>query len=150
MARRHRNTPSHPTRTPPRVANRRLLGTNDGEPFDTPWIVEERPSGLRPSRVIRSPLHTVEDHRLFKIDPVPRTITGRKASIHRPKHKLPKLGRMSPWDKGPAQRARFKHPLHVVICVQRKIRREVMIAKKLKGKGGGSPRLLKPYSFVRC
>lgn len=44
----------------------------------------------------------------------------------------------------------FSHPLRIKECLKRKMRREVLFAKRKTGKGSGSPRRLTLLSSIKC
>lgn len=51
---------------------------------------------------------------------------------------------------GVTSRLRFKVPHDVLVCLRRKIRREVLHALKLKKSGGGGRRRRNQYSDIEC
>lgn len=102
---------------------------------------------LSPSPFTRLPgqLELFEDRRLFHPDPLPPA-----ASFHTPRHRLvvPKKHRVGrgalPHFLG------FQAPKRVLICVRRKIRKEVLHAYKKTGPGSGRPKRRGPYSGISC
>lgn len=90
-------------------------------------------------------LNEIEDGRRFApYDVSPRDVSGtgasvRSAAVSRVRPEIPPAG------------IAFSHPEHVVRCVRRKTRREVIFALKKRGKGAGARRRRRNYwSNVRC
>lgn len=86
----------------------------------------------RVSSVVRSDVSSYEDHRLFTPAEKALRSTRRVSQIvtHRPKAGSRRASQL-PWALS------FKDPTHAIICVKRKMRREVLMAK---GKGGANSR----------
>lgn len=101
----------------------------------------------------------VEDNRRW--DPAPwkpaKTLHGvrprivAKANVARPKGRplLRSIG-LAKQVSGVTSRLRFKVPHDVIVCLRRKIRREVLHALKLKNSGRGGKRRRTPYSSIDC
>lgn len=97
-----------------------------------------------------------EDRRLFNFDPFPPA-----ASFSQPRHRLVigvnvnKNQRVTKYNGNPFSRlssvVAFRNPRKVLICVRRKVRRQVLHALKLRGKGAGARRhRMSSYSSISC
>lgn len=91
-------------------------------------------------------LDQVEDRRLFTPDRTVRRLTGV------PRYRLtttpPVARRPGVYVFG--ERMAFMNPLQMVICVRRRIRRQVLFAKRRTGRGARSKRHYNSYSEVVC
>lgn len=141
MAKGHRHTNHRDTKS---VAS--LLA--DSEP-----IVRPAPL-LRPSRLeaiarrsrerTAPPLSDVEDRRRYTPQVRwPRKLGGETAKLTL-KHPRPTAGRRNAW------LPRFDAPRDVIICIRRKIRREVMFALRKTGRGARSKKRFTAWSKIRC
>lgn len=125
----------------------------DNSDFSSPQLLEKliKKQSLIPQPINLSPpkinLKPIEDRRRWHPDgkQVAPQATQR---LHRalkiaspaptaPKYKLP-------------SRVAFSAPKHVVVCVRRKTRKEVLFAKKLTKRGSGSRKHRNPWSEISC
>lgn len=92
-------------------------------------------------------LNLFEDRRLFDPDPIPPA-----RSFHTPRHRLVLPAPLQkPSVRGALPHALgFQAPNKVLICVRRKIRREVLHAYKRTRKGASSSRRRNYYSSISC
>lgn len=92
------------------------------------------------------PLIEVEDLRRFHPTPLFRpsmSIVQAKPSIDVKPSRLVRTAPLS-------ARAAFDEPHKVVVCVRRKVRREVLFAKRKTGRGARSPKRRNLWSDVKC
>lgn len=104
---------------------------------------------------VRSPLKEVEDRRLWRPEPLISLRTLRSG-----RHRLtaPPLIRPRPAAFGRPLRVglplpakiMFRQPEHLVLCVRRKQRREVLFAKLKTGKGARARRKRTSWSNIAC
>lgn len=105
-------------------------------------------STFSPFQRLPGQLDLFEDRRLFTPDPLPPA-----KSFNTPHHRLtiPKSKARSFSRPGPVpHQLGFAAPEKVLICVRRKIRKEVLHAYKRTGRGSGRPNRRGPFSDIHC
>lgn len=108
-------------------------------------LIEDRrthhPGGHKSARS----LHTAH-HTLVVKKPKPKVIRGPHG---KPMKSAKKFNPLRPFSTLPVPVA-FKEAKRVVVCLKRKIRKEVIFAKKLTRKGKGSRRHRNQWSNIQC
>lgn len=140
-----------------RRRNRNTIGERDNshiasdlpERFDD-LVTRSLPPLFDNQPAIRSPLVEVEDRRNWHPDGVAPVRSSRRSAVrleHRPTRSTAAVS---------SARARapdftwFAQPRHVLVCVRRKERREVLFATRGRGKGSRTPKRRNAWSNVRC
>lgn len=97
-------------------------------------------------------LKNIEDRRTFHPDGLQRPARSFNRSLHRltiPKFKKV-FNRNTRTYKMPSAHIMFENPKKVLTCVRRKIRKEVLFAKRKTGRSGQKRPRWTEYSKIRC
>lgn len=130
---------------------------------DAPHVASEPSLAVRPSSYYVDLLRSIEDRRVFHPEPIApaRVFSGPKARITLRPPAPAKVKRsvrarnVQKMQQGlipamPREQHAFTNPNEVMICLRRKIRREVLHALKMKRSGRGRKKRRNYHSDVRC
>lgn len=135
----------------PSSAERDAFDIANGPLFDRE-IITARPLPRLPFMpVVRSPVITDEDHRLFNPEPIRIAKSTRRWSprliLAKPVRGSRRLSPAAAMFRG----LQFAHPRYVIACIRRHTRKEVLHALRLTGKGSGGGKKRRNYnSSLRC
>lgn len=99
-------------------------------------------------------LGDIEDRRRygFSVQTPPRTLTVGpvRQVVKRAPLNRDRFANLRPSPVTLSSRVQFEHPRRVVLCIRRKVRKQVIHALKLTKKGAGSARRHNEWSHVAC
>lgn len=141
---------ARPGRRPPRVTR---YGLRDHFSIASPSF-EAFFDGLH-GQSLRDPVATlseVEDRRYYHPEPddFRPAQSSRRWSVTPKSLPIRRGKRFRGYSPGPLHVMGFPHPKHVLICVRRKIRDQVLHALGKTGKGSGRPERRNENSKIRC